>query len=733
MVEKRLVLVIKILIFAALIVPLIVMGNSYIFPFVFPKAIYFRIVTEIMLALYIILCVVNKDFLPRRSAISLATLFWVLALFLACVFGADFNRSFWGNFERMSGWYTLVHFAIFSLITSAIARNWNDWKWLLRWSLVLGLIVGCTGLKAFVPENSILRMGGGGSLGNSIYISNFILFNVLIAWYLLRKETNKFWKGYALVLGLLGIWIIFVIDKRGPFIGLLGGIFLGALLYGLFSKEKKIKILTVTLLMIIVLSGVGIFSARKTSFILNLPIIGNLANTSLSSGTAETRLIAWNIAIQAWKEKPVFGWGPENFYYAFNKYYNPRSLEHGYYETWFDRSHNIFLDYLSTSGIVGFLSYLGLFVAIGWVLVKSYLKKQIDLDFLVFISVFFTAYAIQNVFVFDHLSSYLLFFLILAMTDIFCTVEKENVKDKVVKIIKDISKKKNNEWPIVVSIFVGLVALVVIYQTNIKPAQANNLDFQAQRVLQSNLGEGFSKIKEALATSQVNETDMRSDFSRAILSLSVSPEVRKDPVFNEAVKFSMDETRQTILDHPLEIQGFLLLGQYYAMAGQLNEAQKLFSQAQSLSPRRQQVAYMWVRLKMAVRDFDGSIALLNKTRDDDTKIPDTYWYLSLVYAEKGDKELAWQNLKEAIANGKDFAQKSEGEYALSILDQHQDWDAIKSLGERLLLSDQNNSKILLELSKAYAALGDTTKAKEMADRAAVYDKTAVEQSKKWLK
>jgi len=718
MVEKRLVLVIKILIFATLFVPLIVMGNSYIFPFVFPKAIYFRIVTEIMLGLYIILCVVNKDYLPKRTPISMAVLFWALALFLASVFGTDFSRSFWGNFERMSGWYTLAHFAIFSLITSAVMLNWSDWKWLCRWSLLLAFIVGCTGLEFLVPEKSILRMGGGGSLGNSIYISNFILFNVLIAWYLLRKETNKIWQAFYILFGIFGIWIMFIIDKRGPFIGLLGGVFIGALLYGLFSKIKKIKIITVTLILVMILSGLTIFSARKTEFVKSLPLIGNLANTSINTGTAETRIIAWNIAIQAWKEKPIFGWGPENFYYAFNKYYNPRSLEHGYYETWFDRSHNIFFDYLSTSGIVGFVSYLGLFFAIAWVLIKNYLKKKIDLDFLVFISVFFIAYAIQNVFVFDHLSSYLLFFLILAMADAFCSAERTGAKEKVVKIIKEVGKKNKNEWPLGASFVVGALMLIVIYQTNIQPAKANNLDFQSQRMLQGNISSGFNKIKQALEISQINSTDIRSDFSRAMLSLTASTEAKKDKAFNEAIKFSMEETKKTLAAHPLEIQGYLLLAQYYAMIGKIGEAQTYFSQAQNLSPKRQQVAYMWVRLKMALKDYEGSLALLNKVKSENSKIADTDWYLSLVYAEKNDKETAWLYLKEAIVKGKDFTQPTEREYVLNILDQHQDWEAVKTSGELFLLKEPNNPKILLKLSKAYAALGDMVKAKEMAERAA---------------
>jgi hypothetical protein len=49
------------------------------------------------------------------------------------------------------------------------------------------------------------------------------------------------------------------------------------------------------------------------------------------------------MALKGIAERPVLGWGQENFNYVFNKYYNPQMFGQ---EEWFDRTHNVVLDWL---------------------------------------------------------------------------------------------------------------------------------------------------------------------------------------------------------------------------------------------------------------------------------------------------------------------------------------------------------------------------------------------------
>lgn len=690
--------------------PLIVMGDVFIFPFVFPKAIYFRILVELMLGIYVLLCLVNKNYRPQKNNVFWAVLIWATALLLACVFGTDVGRSFWGNFERMSGWFTLIHFALYFVVVSATLKMWEEWRNLFRWGLLWSFFVGLTGLNFLLPSNSIMRIGGGGSLGNQIYIANYILFFIFIAGYLFKREEKKLWKFFSAAYIVIGIVLMLYNGKRGPFIGLLAGIFVATLLYSLLTKVKKWKVIGLSVIGVLVVCAGLIFVFRQTNFVGNLPAIGPIARTSLSGGTAETRLIAWGIAWQSFKERPVFGWGMENFYYAFNKYYNPKSLEHGYYETWFDRSHNIFMDYLSTAGIVGFLAYLSLFAACLWVILKVYKNKTVTSDTIVFLSVFLIGYAVQNVFVFDHLSSYLIFFLILAFANWLEPIEQA----------KEASQKAIKEQKLSPGYFlgVGLIVLVLIYFTNIKPAQANKADLETQKMAQQDFFGAIKQMQPALEIDSQFHADMRNDFARLILSYSQNQQVAQSSDYGKALVFAMEQMKSNIKKHPLELQSYITLSQLYAVGGDFANSETILNQAQTLSPERQQIAYLLVRIKGIKKDFIGALNVLKQTLSKNDKIPDTYWYLGLVYNDLGDKKLALENIKKAVEKGKVFSVNQEFYFAGKILLEGGELEMAKNIFEDVLSKNQNDTTALSALAQIYEKLGDKDKAKEMFLRSA---------------
>lgn len=714
MLEKRLTAIIKILVYATFLMPLLVMGDTFIFPFVFPKAIYFRILVEIMFGLYLILCLINKDYRPKKTPLFFALCSLFLVLFLSSLFGVDFQRSMWGNHERMSGWFTLIHFGAFFLVVSQVFRAWPEWRWLLRWSLVLSLAVGLTGLNFLLSDNSIMKIGGGGSLGNQIYLANFVLFHVFIAWLLFRKEEKNIWKIFAAVIGISEILIMIYNGKRGPFLGLLAGLFVGVLLYSLLSRARKWRMAGIGLIGLAIIFSILVFVNRQSTFVQKIPMVGSLVNISFKSGTGETRAIAWEIAYKAWKERPVFGWGVENFYYAFNKFYNPRSLEHGYYETWFDRSHNIFLDYLSTSGILGFLAYLGVFGTVFYLLWRSFRAKRIDLDHLVFLAMFFIAYALQNFFVFDHLSSYLTFFLILAFADV---ITRRPVGEGTKPII---TKRSRPSLSLGWTAIIMIVILFLIYKTNYQPALANSGSLKAQQILGQNFATGIEKIKETFTIYTPHLVDLRNDLSRVIISFSQDPAAMKSELYKQGLGLITDELKKTTIEHPLEINAFMLLGQYYALMGDLAKAEETFQSAQNLSPQRQQVSYLLTKIKFMRQDYEGAIKLLEKTINDDPKIADSYWYLGLIYNDIGEGQKAFDYIKTALEKGKAPQQIPELLFAADLSKKFNDLEIARNLYEQVIARQTNDWQTLLKLSEVYNLLGDREKAQEMRERAALY-------------
>jgi O-antigen ligase len=179
-----------------------------------------------------------------------------------------------------------------------------------------------------------------------------------------------------------------------------------------YSRERRM--VRMALALFIVLLGIGgayLWHAGK------LP--------SLADPTTSTRFWVWQEAWKGFLERPVLGWGPENFTAVYDKYFDPRFFIPGQStETWYDRAHSVFFDYLVETGIVGFLSYLSIFGVLGWEFFRPKRAKAeapareerapsvvLERGLIVSLPV---AYLVQGVAIFDVLPMYINIFLFVA-------------------------------------------------------------------------------------------------------------------------------------------------------------------------------------------------------------------------------------------------------------------------------------------------------------------------------
>src|SRR3989344_2405547 len=107
----------------------------------------------------------------------------------------------------------------------------------------------------------------------------------------------------------------------------------------------------------------GLFLLKDQTWVREAPGVGRLVTISLQDSTTKARIMNWGTAWQGVKERPVLGWGQDNFAVVFNKYYNPQMYGQ---EQWFDRVHNVVFDWLVAGGVLGLLAYLSLFVFALW-------------------------------------------------------------------------------------------------------------------------------------------------------------------------------------------------------------------------------------------------------------------------------------------------------------------------------------------------------------------------------
>src|SRR4051812_44804050 len=111
------------LIFLTAFIPLYV-SNSLFFPFITGKAFAFRIIVEILFALWLVLVLRDKKYAPRFSWLSAVITGFAVVVLIADLAGVNPIRSLWSNFERMEGWVTIIHlWAYFIVVTSVFGSG----------------------------------------------------------------------------------------------------------------------------------------------------------------------------------------------------------------------------------------------------------------------------------------------------------------------------------------------------------------------------------------------------------------------------------------------------------------------------------------------------------------------------------------------------------------------------------------------------------------------------------
>lgn len=217
----------------------------------------------------------------------------------------------------------------------------------------------------------------------------------------------------------LGILIVFFMAAtRGAFLGLLGAISVGGVYFAWQHKSLR-KWLLGALAGLLIMVSLGVYF--KDIPIIKDSSVGRIFDISFTTNTFGDRMIMCKTAVDGFKARPLFGWGPENFIHVFDQHFNTAYFKPSEgFGAWFDRAHSVVFDYLAETGILGLLSYLTIF-GIFFILFFKFHNKDTVLSaqplfaktILLMIPV---AYLIQGLVLFDVLPIYTNIFLFFAFT-----------------------------------------------------------------------------------------------------------------------------------------------------------------------------------------------------------------------------------------------------------------------------------------------------------------------------
>ncbi|MDQ5938726.1 MAG: hypothetical protein QG642_416 [Patescibacteria group bacterium] len=643
--------IIKLGLALVLFAPLVIYNDSY-FPFVFPRNMFFRLIIDIIFPLYLWLVVKNTYQWPKFNKGLVFFVLFILVLTISSIFGGHFLLSFWSTFERMDGLANWYHILMYVIVLFGVNKNEKDWHFLFKTSLLAGVIVALYALGQALGWSFVMSSAGGqrlaSTLGNAAYVGSYLFLNIVIASYLLIKKIQQkdFYSAgviYYTLSIILFIAILLATETRGAFLALLVFILVMILAFLYYERHKRntLYYIIVGLLIAGIIFVVSIFVQKNSDWVRSVPIFSRLANISLTDTSTQSRLMIWkNSVAYAFKEKPLLGWGEENFSDAFNKYFPSAIFVTMGSEIWFDRPHNILVQHLVQGGLLGFGFYVAIFIYLLIVLGRL-IKKEKIWAVPVLWSAFLLGFLVQDFFIFDNLNVNVVFYLLLAYL-FSLAVNQEDTKSRFVERFavwqsKLYNKKINLN---IRAVFLILLSIALVYFMVWKPWRSNTVFVKTFFYApQAKTAEDFAKVKSdwlrAYYMVPLGDKEKIAALND-LLGLVIGNPYATDDIRFEFINLTGQYLESNYAKNPMDIRSGMFLSNFYQFVGTfdasfIDQDIALLEKMAKLAPWRLEVKFALQKDYQRKGDLQKAKEQVLLARDLAPNSRDVYWKLAEFY------------------------------------------------------------------------------------------------------
>lgn len=703
--RRLLTLTVLVSLFLVILVPFI-KTDFFLFPFITGKNFLFRLAVEVGFAAWLILIIRHPEYRPHRSPLLWAVGAFAFATALSTFFGVNPYRSFWSNYERMEGLVTFLHLGAFFLMAGSMFRTKTTELLFFRTSLGVSLLIS---LYALLQWFGVLKTFQSATrveatLGNSAYLAIYLLFHIGVAAWLWTKSSRS--RNNSILYGVIiafFTFILFLTETRGTILGLIAALLVGAVMTA-FVRAGKPRRYALGLLGGVVLLVALFIPLRNTSLVQKNGALQRFASISLSDTTTQSRFTIWKMGYEGFKERPLFGWGPENYLIVFNKYYEPTLWPQ---EPWFDRAHNVFFDWLVMGGIVGLLAYLSLFGASLYVLFGHH-RKLFSVSERIIIVALFAGYMVHNFFVFDNVTSYIMFFSVLAL--LYARAGEDRGSNH-----REIGEGAQSLLIPVIVIGLCVSAYFFVY----KGAVASNTLIQA--LSSQNADDGLVKFKKVFALNTFGSNEALEQLLigavGVIQNQNIPTETKQkfDTLAKEAAATELARSNR------VDARQLLMYGSYLGRTGAFAEAEKILTEARTHSPKKQQIIFEQINLavnenKLAeALSFAKEAFLLDETYPEARRI----YAIILILSGKGSEaEPLFSGENSSIADARvaqAYMRVGQNKNAISIL-------------EKITSAGTQDAQVYLVLASAYLTSGDRAKSITALEKAGALNTNLKEQT-----
>ncbi len=610
-------------------IPFIVNGSLF-FPFITGKGFTFRIIVEIIFGLFVVLALVEPKYRPRLNWITKSILLFLAVIFLADLFGENPYKSFWSNYERMEGFVLLVHLGLYYIVLSSILNTKELWNKFIDTNIIASSIMIFYGLLQLQGTFNINQGGArvDGTFGNAAYFAIYLVFNIFLAIYMLSNSKIENWKKWFYsIFVFLGTVMLYFTATRGAILGFIGGLVVTGILIAWKEREnlyiRKISYWTLGIIAGLILVFLAV---KNTSLVQNSPVLSRFSTLSFSEFKTQGRYFVWPMAIEGIKERPILGWGQENFNFVFNKNYNPGLFGQ---EEWFDRTHNIVLDWMIAGGILGFVAYSLIYAALLYYIWRkeselSFSEKSILTGLLV-------AYVFHNMFVFDNLISYIMFFNVLA----FISYQNSKQTSQGSFYTKTWSNDSVNYIALPTMV---LLTSAMVYFVNVPAVSANRTLIKAMTPKEAGVNENLRLFREVFDKKSFGDSEALEQLVTYSTQFAQAGSVDSN-MRQEFYSLAKEKLEKKLSEVPNDARYLLFAGSFFNRFGQYDEAIIYLERALTESPLKQTIHFELGSSYLGKRDFQKMFDLFKKAYELKPESKESQILYAIAALYNGDQEV----------------------------------------------------------------------------------------------
>src|SRR5882762_6482814 len=647
------------LLLASLLVPLIV-GYDFFFPYVAPRNIFFRVAVEVGAAALVLALSFGRKSLDLRGE----PIFWSLVAFLAAASVSALlspapAHSFFGDFERMGGLWAWFHLVLFFLLLRTLRDQ--DWSWVLNGALVVSLVVGAIaigqhfGLATGAHSADTIAVASTSTLGNSGLLAAYLLMNIALAGYL--AATSERYRLLYFLAGGANLLALIYAENRSTVIGLVLGAMVGGFIFAMVSAPSRRKWIALALAasLAVVLAGLtaGIRAFPGAAMTRHVPeVLQRLASTN-PTGSDQSRTMQWRAAIDGFKDRPLLGYGLENHNLVWSAHFDPGIYR--FHTDIFDRTHNQFLETLATTGLIGTIAFLGIWIAIGVTLVGAYRAGRLSAPAVAVLAGLQIAYATYLFFWFVDLNSTMLWVLIAAL------IASRGTVGSVVLEVGGTDAERALARPALA--FASIVVVIAaLYGEGYTPLRANRALARIDAA-RGSIAETFSDF-DLVSNSRAWQTAHTAVVMGQFIG-SLRPrlrEIRTNPsqrrmlsrAFAESFgAFAREIHRDTLNDRLYTPEGGLLVeaAECYGSPSYEREAIDALHKAIELSPHRIEQRIALASVYSGDRDYERALVVLSDAVKSDPLLGEPRYKLAEAYLGAGQGDSALAMLQSSLRLG----------------------------------------------------------------------------------